>query len=327
MSTEAPRLRLPRFGLRLRADKPPPPICPASSPEKRGFGAKQADGRPNTDIGHRKAARSTMAIRHIVKSTLAVGKRRIGWPVSALWARAMATGIRPPAFIGAYPDRDTAVAHVPAGMPNSYDSDEIAPLNFALMSEIHIWDYPVMFWLDRLIEPGQTVLDAGGHFGTKFIAFRDRIALDDVTWRVYDMPAVIRAGRRYQAAGEVPAAVDFVDDLAKAGTPDILLASGLLQYLDIEFDALVAALPEPPRHILLNKVATTDGPTVVTLEKIGAGRVPYQIRNRDAFERSLAGMGYEIRDSWHIPSLSRRIATHPARGASVSRGYVLERSV
>ena len=266
-----------------------------------------------------------MVLRQIVKSTLAVGKERVGWPVSALWARAMATGIRPPAFIGAYPDRATAVAHVPAGTPSSYDDDEIAPLNFALMCETQIWDYPVIFWLDRLAKPGMTVLDAGGHFGTKYIAFRDRIALDDVTWRVYDMPAIVRAGLKYQAAGQVPEAVAFTDDLAAAGTPEILLASGLLQYLDIGFDALVAALPAPPRHIILNKVATTEGPTVVTLEKIGAGRVPYQIRNREAFERGLAGMGYEIRDNWHIPSLSRRIATHPALGASVSRGYVLER--
>ena len=266
-----------------------------------------------------------MAMRHIAKSVLTVGKRRIGWPASALWARAMATGIRPPAFIGAYPDRETAVAHVPAGTPSSYDDDEIAPLNFALMCETQIWDYPVIFWLDRLAKPGMTVLDAGGHFGTKFIAFRDRIALDDVTWRVYDMPAIVRAGLKYQAAGQVPEAVAFTDDLAAAGTPEILLASGLLQYLDIGFDALVAALPAPPRHIILNKVATTEGPTVVTLEKIGAGRVPYQIRNRETFERSLAEMGYRIRDQWEIPSLARSIATHPERGHSTSRGYLLER--
>lgn len=248
----------------------------------------------------------------------------MGWPVSALWARLMALGIRPPAFVGAYPDRDTAIAHVPAGMPDSYDHDEIAPVNFALMCETQVWDYPILFWLDRLALPSRTILDAGGHFGTKFIAFRDRIELDPLNWTVYDVPAIVRAARRLQADGVVPERIGFVDALTPALAPDILLASGLLQYLDIGFPDLVARLARPPRHILLNKVATTEGPTVVTLERIGTGRVPYTIRNRADFERSLAAMGYEIRDSWHIPSLARTIATHPELGASTSRGYVLE---
>ncbi|MEZ5720428.1 MAG: methyltransferase, TIGR04325 family [Paracoccaceae bacterium] len=264
-------------------------------------------------------------MRQMVKSALGVLKRRIGWPLSALWARTMALGLRPPAFVGAWPDRATAIAHVPKGTPNSYDHDEIAPLNFARMCETQIWDYPVLFWLDKIAHPGQTLLDAGGHFGTKYIAFRDRIDLSAITWRVYDVPATVRAARRAQVAGQVPAGIDFVDDLAEAGAPDIMLASGLLQYLDIDFAELVAALPRPPHSILLNKVATTDGPTVVTLEKIGAGRVPYQIRNRETFERSLAEMGYRIRDQWEIPSLARSIATHPERGHSTSRGYLLER--
>lgn len=267
-----------------------------------------------------------MAVRQLARSGLAVAKRRVGWPVSAAWARLMALGIRPPAFIGAYPDRETALANVPPDTPSSYDHDEIAPLNFEVMSATHIWDYPVLFWLDRLLAPGESVLDAGGHFGTKFIAFRDRIDLGEVAWRVFDVPATVRAAVEMQKAGVVPEGVDFIDDLSRAGAPDVLLASGLLQYLDIAFPDLVAGLARPPAHILLNKVATTDGPTVVTLEKIGAGRVPYQIRNRDEFERSLSDMGYRIRDSWTVPSLARTIATHPRLGASTSRGYLLERA-
>lgn len=110
------------------------------------------------------------------------------------------------------------------------------------------------------------------------------------------------------------------------GAADVLLASGLLQYLDRPLAEMVAELPSPPRHILLNKVATREGATVVTLEKIGPARLPYQIRNRAAFESELTDMGYTIRASWVIPSLSRRIGTHPGLGASTSMGYYLERA-
>ena len=267
-----------------------------------------------------------MALRSFVKKILAFLKRRIGWPVSALWARIMALGLRPPAFVGAYPDRETAIAHVPEGTPSTYDDDDVASQNFELMCETQVWDYPVILWLDRLARPGMSLLDAGGHFGTKFIAFRERLDLGSVAWCVYDVPATVRAARKLQEAGRVPDGIRFVDDLSQAEPPDILLASGLLQYLDIELDALIARLPRPPKHILLNKVATTENPTVVTLEKIGSGRVPYQIRNRAGFERKISDMGYLIRDSWHIPSLSRTIATHPWIGASRSMGYYLERA-
>lgn len=262
----------------------------------------------------------------LAKSALTGMRRGVGVPMATVWGRLMATGIRPPAFVGSFPDYATARDHAPKSAPNSYDDDAVAPLNFQLMSETHIWDYPVIFWMDRLLSPDMHVLDAGGHFGTKYIAFRDLLSLGSIRWSVHDLPATIRAAQAGQLSGIVPSEITFLDDVAQAGAANILLLSGLLQYLDTPIAELVAALVVPPEHILLNKVATRDGPTVVTLEKIGPARVPYQIRNRAEFEQSLKDMGYVIRDSWHIPSLSRVIATHPALGASTSRGYYLERA-
>lgn len=267
-----------------------------------------------------------MSTKRLAKSGLKRLQRHIGWPISAQWARLMALGIRPPAFIGAYPNREHAISHVSSGTPASYDDDDIAPVNFEVMKQIHIWDYPVMFWLERLVEPNLHVLDAGGHFGTKYIAFHEHIDLDAVIWSTYDLPATIRAARNLQKSGIVPGEIRFFDDVTQIGAADVLLASGLLQYLDIEFAELIGKLTRKPKHILLNKVATTLGPTVVTLEKIGNGRIPYQIRNREAFEQGISEIGYTIRDSWQIPSLSRTIATHPALGASTSMGYFLERA-
>ncbi len=297
-----------------------PPSCRVDCHKLSASSAKGKRGHLPT----RKAGVTNMTTRHFVKSGLTILKRRIGWPVSSGWARVMALRIRPPAFVGAYPDRETALAHVPIGTPNSHDHDDIAPLIFSMMCATHVWDHPVMFWLERIVGPGQTVLDAGGHFGTKFIAYRDRINLDGVGWRVYDVPATVKAARKSQETGVVPGEIDFVDELSHIATPDTLLASGLLQFFDVGFRDFVGKLAEPPRHILLNKAATADGPTVVTLEKIVTGRIPYQIRNRGAFERSITDLGDRIRDTWQIPSLARTIATHPWLGASTSRGYVLE---
>ncbi len=81
----------------------------------------------------------------------------------------------------------------------------------------------------------------------------------------------------------------------------------------------------PPRLAIFNKVATRDGASVTTLERIGPARVPYQFRNRQGFEEEITGCGWQIRDRWEIPQLSHVIDTHPALGPSRSLGYFLER--
>ncbi|WP_170423843.1 methyltransferase, TIGR04325 family [Ruegeria arenilitoris] len=263
-----------------------------------------------------------MTLRQTIKGGLGVLERHIGHPVSAAWAHLMSTGIRPPAMVGAYPDFATAMHHTGRG---GYDHEDVAEVNVDFMSRKTVWDYPVMYWLRSIQHDDMHVLDAGGHFGTKYIAFRKLCPLERVNWTVYDLPTTVRLARAAQKTQDLPSEIVFQDDLGLIGPVDLLLASGLLQYLDIPLAHLIDKLPAPPKHILLNKVATREGPTVVTLEKIGPRRVPYQIRNRAEFEGSLFDMGYSIRDQWEIPSLSHVIATHPGLGPSTSKGYFLQR--
>jgi len=261
-----------------------------------------------------------------IKAAEAALRRLVLAPALTGLARLKRYSPRQPAMLGAYPDCATARAAVPRRALGTYDHPDVAAVNFRAMCAVRVWDYPVMFWLDRLHQPGLRVLDAGGHFGTKFIAFQPLLRLHEVSWTVYDLPETIRSARMAQHRHEVPAQVDFIDDLASAAPCDVLLASGLLQYLDLPFPDFLARLPNRPPHILLNKVATRDGPTVTTLERIGPARVPYQIRNRAGFEGQLTQAGYRIRDNWDIPSLGHVIDTHPELGRSVSRGYLLQRT-
>jgi len=232
---------------------------------------------------------------------------------------------RQPARLGAFSDRASALAGVPRGQLATYDHVDVASLNFQVMCQVRVWDYPVMFWLEKLHKPGMRILDAGGHFGTKYIAFRGKLRLDEIVWTVYDLPETVFAARAAQQRGEVPNDVSFISDLVDAPPTDLLLASGLLNYLDIPFPEFLARLPNRPQHILLNKVATRDGPPVITLERIGPAHVPYQIRCLTTFEAELAEAGYRIADRWEIPSFNLVIDTHPELGRSISRGYLLQR--
>mgnify|MGYP002620894747 CR=1 FL=1 len=227
---------------------------------------------------------------------------------------------------GAYPDVATALAKVPRGALGGYDHDEVVSVKRDKMAEIQEWDYPVIYWLGRILgehEGPLRLLDAGGHVGTKFIAFRRLLDLSRVDWAVHDLAPMVRAGRTMASELGLGPNLSFVTSVPEAGPRDLLLCSGLLQYLDRPLAQLVAEMPSPPRHIVINKVALREGATVVTLQKAGPCYLPYQIRNRAEFERELDALGYTLLDRWEIPSLSHRIDSHPELGTTTSAGYVL----
>lgn len=256
-----------------------------------------------------------------LKRRLAVSLRASLLPLRIAQGRLRSLSPVPCRFSGAYRSHDAALAAARRHGLAGYDHMEVAEVAFEPMCRIAPWDYPVLFWLRRLQGEVESLVDAGGHMGTKYRAFRDALPISEtLQWTVYDLPAIVEAGRR-RASADGLHGLRFVDRLEEAGAPDLFLGSGLLQYLDTPLPALIDRLPAPPSHLLLNKVALRKGPTVVTLECIGRARVPYQIRNEAAFMASVEALGYQLVDRWTIPSLAHVIDTHPELGASESAGF------
>jgi putative methyltransferase (TIGR04325 family) len=222
-------------------------------------------------------------------------------------------------FRGAFSSYKAALAAVRPGVLAGYDHDAVATMHEDKMQALLVWDYPVLYWLRRLAPDISCVLDAGGHTGVKYRAFARHLELDRIEWVVFDLPTVVKAARAKARPEE--RTLSFVERLEDAPAADVLLASGLMQYIDAQLQDLVPRMRTPPEFILLNKVATREGPMVVTLENSGVAETPYQIRNSEEIPRALSELGYEIVDEWTIPSLAHVIPTHPELGRSTSRGY------
>ena len=261
---------------------------------------------------------ATNSIRHLVH-----GLRRTMTPLQIAGGRMKFLSPFPPQFSGAYPTYDTAIAAGRSGSKVGFDHDEVTDIAFERMCEITPWDYPLLFWLGRILPEIDLLVDAGGHMGTKFRAFRKLLPIEaSVDWVVYDVPAIVRAGRRRAEADGLDK-LRFVEHMEDAGDPDLFIGSGLLQYLDVPLSTLLSRLPRLPRHMLLNKVAMRQGPTVFTLQRFEEVTVPYQIRNEATFMAELSRLGYEVVDRWTIPTLSHTIETHPELGESESTGFYL----
>lgn len=264
----------------------------------------------------RNLARQNLMLRNLAETMVQALS-----PLKAASGRLKYLSPFPRRFSGAYESYEKAMEAAGRTALAGYDNDEVTDVSFDQMCKIAPWDYPVLFWMNKLEAELDGLVDAGGHMGTKYRAFRNHLSLEpSFRWIVYDVAAVVRAGRARAQREDCPG-LEFVDDISLAADVQLFLGSGLLQYLDKPLSQLISSMGTRPRHLLLNKVALRKGPEVVTLERIGPALVPYRMRNEAAFMRNVCQLGYKLVDRWSIPSLSHVVETHPELGASESAGF------
>lgn len=186
-------------------------------------------------------------------------------------------------------------------------------------------DYPVMFWLSRLLPRCHLLFDWGGSVGISYFAFRRYLDYPcGLTWLVQDLPAAVRLGREL-AETEAAPGLRFTDSLAELADADLLLAAGSLHFIEAPF-AELRRLPHLPRHILLNKVPVYTLPAAVTLQNMGTAFCPNHLFNHDEFLQQFARLGYTMVDEWTTPELSCRIPFEPQRSIAAYSGFYLEKA-
>jgi putative methyltransferase (TIGR04325 family) len=243
--------------------------------------------------------------------------------LEARYERQFATADKAHLFRGVYDSFEAAMRAAPGSKPLGYDHPGPAAMYRNNLETVFLSDYPVLFWLARILGAGlgvgtRRLFDLGGHVGMRFYGFRTRLALPDaLVWQVMDVPAVVRAGRELaieRGAGNL-AFTDRRDELAGA---DVLLAAGSLQYLEKPLHEILAPIAGRPPHVILHELPMHDGAAYYTLQSIGQAFCPYRVEDRRGLVAGMAALGYELRDAWHTPDKLCPIPFHPERSV---RGY------
>ncbi|MBR0646530.1 methyltransferase, TIGR04325 family [Plastoroseomonas hellenica] len=227
---------------------------------------------------------------------------------------------------GRFPTREAAAAYMRPSAQLDYDDDRVVDMNVESFSRIHLFDWPVMFHLQRMIARGELrrVTDFGGHVGVKYLAYRDALGFpDDLVWQVVDVPAMCRAGRRRSA--DIPQ-LRFHEALEDTMPSDVLLCSGSLQYVDAPLDQILARLPAPPPVILLNKVSVTEAAGFFTLESFGLGRMPHHVVALRELDMLRQRCGYELEARWDIPDREFEVQAADGRQTVQMIGEVWRRA-
>jgi len=230
------------------------------------------------------------------------------------------------AFRGAYPSyADAEQALPPERLRTGYNNTDATALYRNRLDRVFPADYPVLFWLRERM-PLSRVFDVGGHVGVAYYAYARYITIPSSTsWTVFDVPAVCAAGRQLAVEREARN-LQFTSDFSDANGADLLLASGSLQYLEESLSVLLSRIAQRPRHLILNLLPLTDGPTYYTEQTIGVSYCPYRIESRHELLTGLGALGYRAIDQWQNPEKCCDIAFHPELSLANYDGLYLERT-
>jgi len=231
-------------------------------------------------------------------------------------------------FHGVYSTASAATAAIPPTKPAGYDHDAPAAMYEERTRQIYVSDYPVLFWLSRLLtEQCSRVFDIGGHIGVGYYAYQSYLQYPSaLRWRVSDVPAVARRGSELAKTMDPSGHLSFTSELNEADGFDILFASGSIQYLPLTLGQLLANLKSKPRYVLVNLLPLHAGETYFTVQNIGTAFCTYRVESHAAFVSGIVAAGYRLRDGWE--NLDKR-CTIPFQAAHYSldryHGFCFER--
>lgn len=222
---------------------------------------------------------------------------------------------------GVFGSHDEAAAAAPRTRPLGYNHVDAAEMYHDRLERVYPSDYPMMLWLQNAFNDGaRKVLDLGGHIGIAYYAYQRFIPFPaDVSWRVYDVPAVMEAGRREAQTRDPDHRLSFSDRFESGEGIDILFTSGCLQYLEETLAQRLAALEEKPRRLLVNLLPLHSQFDYWTVQSIGTAFCPYRIQRTQTFFADLDALGYRLEDTWENLEKECWIAFHPEH--SLDRYY------
>lgn len=193
-------------------------------------------------------------------------------------------------FRGVYPSFQDAIESIPQEASIGYDNI-LSATCLGHVASANSNDYPVIYWLDKLLGSNFEIFDFGGYLGNSYYSYLKYLTYHpDLHWNIFDVPAVVAEGKRLAEEKGV-SHLNFTKDFQEAEHASLFLAFGSLQFPEQTLIQYHQKLKVLPRHLLLNKTPLWDGETFYTVHNMGPSLMPYRISNRSEFIGSLTSLG------------------------------------
>lgn len=231
-------------------------------------------------------------------------------------------------FRGVFDTFDAAAKSAPPTLPLGYDHPGPAAMYLDRARKTYPTDYPMLFWLQKLLARGCTrFFDLGGHIGVSYYAYRRYLDYPAaMQWRVHDVPAVMEQGKRVASERDREKQLGFAERFEEADGMEVLMAQGSVQYLPETLAERLARLEAPPGHVLLNLTPLHERHSYFTLQGIGTAYCPYRVTAVGEFLAAYDALGYKVVDTWENPDKSCPIPFHADRSLDRYHGFYFRRA-
>ena len=228
-------------------------------------------------------------------------------------------------FRGIYTSYQDALNHSPDTKVIGYDNKVAAGMYKDRIGKINTYDYPVLFWLEKILhDDNSNLFDFGGHIGLSYYSFVQYLSIKSINWKVYDLEEVVNAGIEFAKNHDESHGLSFTRHLSDAESYNIFLASGSLQYIEGNLSDVLSELSKLPKYIIVNMLPAYDGTGFYTVQNIGVAYCPYQVFNNDSFINSILDKGYMLLDEWRNDDKSCYIAFEEEHSLDHYKGYIFE---
>ena len=172
-------------------------------------------------------------------------------------------------------------------------------------------DYPVLFYLCRLVPGALTLFDLGGNVGNLYYCYSKYLTFpQEFDWCVHDKQSTIELGRSLARKGG-ETRLQFTDDLKAMNSVDILLVSARFHYFEPSLPEILRELDERPRHVFVNRTPMTTVKSVFTVQDAVDSLYACKTIHRQELVSGMNELGYELVDGWSVPELSVKIPFYP----------------
>lgn len=227
-------------------------------------------------------------------------------------------------FNGSFNSFEEALFSIPKNRNIGYNNSQAAKLYIDRCFKIHSTDYPVLFWLQKIMAEIDSVFDFGGHIGVSYYAYSNLLSLEHLRkWTVCDVPSVVSEGEEIKKKKSVTN-LNFVTDINQCENYDLFIANGSLQFLEWELYDKLNGLVKKPRFIIFNMTPIHPIYKTITLHNMGVAFCPYYIRKEEDFFDGLKQIGYTVVDKWVNPEKNCNIPFSSERSLMFYTGAILK---
>lgn len=217
-------------------------------------------------------------------------------------------------YRGVFPSHEKARANIPNSQNKYYDiinkdkadnlERELKLLDNKDLSD----DYPLMFWLSRILDKKMNILELGGNIGHAFYSFQQYMPYpESIQWTIAELEEAVTLGRKI-AQDRNEKRLSFIEsqNIAEAASADLFSTSGTLQYMEQSLTEIIKSLKASPEHILIHNLPTHRQRSYWTLQRLEYGNshnlrceLPYKIYSSSDLTTSLNQLGYTLVDKWN----------------------------